>query len=145
MISLLSTTPYVISSFTTLATNIFTQLSKLNSASSHIDEVQTLLQELDLTHRIEIIESFLNEIGSTPLTSVQNAIKSVVDVAQQLESLLESINAKVSTHQHLWVPWLWSLNLHDDLLSLKRLDSRLQKRMNLLFQMLNVFSDDLQQ
>ena len=145
MISILTHTPHVLSSFTSLATKIYTQLSKLNNNAHTNLELETLLLELDLTHRIEIIESFLNEIGNSHHSSVQNSINSVVDVAQQLETLLESINSKVSIHHSFWFPWIWPLNLLDDLLALKRLDGLLQKRMNLLFQMLNVFSDALNQ
>lgn len=128
-----------ITALTSSAASIYTLSSSISNNQN--TNIMYFLKELDISENVQIVENLLLEINikNNHSQTLASAIKSLKDCVIEIEQILIEMQSRMSYNNSLWILKTFrSYGFNDIIEKLKILNNILNKRKNLLFEVIKI-------
>jgi len=111
--------------------------SSLSSIIYYDNDIDTVLNKLDIKHKIKNVELLLSEIKSENVM-INRCIEGLYDIIIDIREDVKIINLKIKNHKNLYFSTWRYLNCSNQLINLKNHIEILDNRLNFFIKALNV-------
>ena len=118
------------------STNIFTEIETVLADGDFV--FKSLLEDLDINSKLDIINSFVNDIESDfQSDTIKLALKYLHDILEKIKLEMENIRKEIEAHKQKYFYYLRTPSYKDTIKKLALHIKILDERFNLLIKLIN--------
>lgn len=114
----------------------------MQSEQPSVTEIQAELEKMDLTNKISILESLMEDLHKKNMNEpVNKSISAVDSILKSIHIELNEIQQRLINHNNKWFSGWRSLNCSSNILKIKGHNNILDNRVDMLIKLISIYKN----